>query len=122
MKTRILFGLVLLALLPLVQACTKDNNLMGGEWVNEENEETLSFETKVAGVYSYIAYAGITGERTNALSRFTYRYNGESEGEVHLENLIQGCIISSPTLSFTVSGNELRLHESDDRDVVFVRK
>ena len=112
--------MLLFSAIPLFFSCEK-NNLKGTEWVNVEGEQTLSFKTGVGGYYSYIAYAGITGERTQCVSEFTYRYDGESEGEIHVRDFVSGCVVSSPILAFTVSGGELYL-KNGDKDIVFVRK
>ena len=117
---KILSLLLLISVLPLFFSC-EENDLAETEWVNVEGEQTLSFKTGVGGYYNYIAYAGITGERSQCASEFTYRYDGESVGEMHIRNYVSGCIISSPVWTFTVLGGELYLKEGA-QDIVFVRK
>lgn len=116
-----IFGfLLLISFLPMLSSCN-DNDLAGTEWLSADGEQTLIFKTNVGGYYYYIAYAGITGERTECMSEFTYRYDGESEGEMHVQNYITGCIIGSYFWNFTLTGDELHLiYGSSDK--VFVRK
>ncbi len=116
-----LLGLLLLiSFLPMLSSCN-ENDLAGTEWVSIDGEQTLIFKSNVGGYYSYIAYAGITGERTECMSEFTYRYDGESEGEMHVQNVVTGCIVSSPLYSFMVTGDEL-LVDPDGQDIKFVKK